>query len=84
MPRKSHRVGPAIVSDGTGTIAYRAVTDLVCVQCGRAINADELFSRRAQHAPTGAIGLKTAPICVACRPLHMEEIAAAPMEGVDG
>ncbi len=81
---KSSRVGPATDSDGVRTTAYRAVTPVVCVQCGGAILPDHLFSRRAQRGTRAAIGvLMTVPFCVTCRPLHVEGApdAPAPTEG---
>jgi len=71
---KSHRVGPATDSEGERTTAYRAVTDLVCVRCRGRIEPGALFSRRAQRVTGGAVGtLRTELICIACRPLRLDE-----------
>ena len=86
MPRhvKSHVVGPATDGQGARTTAYLAIVPCVCVQCRRAILADDVFSRRSQHVPVGTTGaVTTAPVCVACRPLRVEGTtdAPAPTEG---
>jgi hypothetical protein len=70
---KSHVVGRATDSGGVRTTAYRAVDPFVRAQCRDAISPDHVFSRRARRAPRGGIGLKTEPVCVACRPLRLEE-----------
>jgi uncharacterized RDD family membrane protein YckC len=74
MPRKSQRIGPATDGDGGRTMAYRACQPFVCAQCGSAILPDQMFSRRSTFVTWGAVGTgTTAPICVTCRPLHLEE-----------
>jgi len=70
---KSHVVGSATASDGVRTTAYRAVEPFMCAQCKRAIPPDHVFSRRARRAPSGGVGLKTEPVCAACRPLRMDQ-----------
>jgi len=86
MPRhvKSHVVGPATDGQGARTTAYLAIVPCICVQCRRAILADDVFSRRSQHVPVGSMrGVTAAPVCVACRPLRVEGAtdAPAPTEG---
>jgi len=73
---KSHMLGPATAGDGVRTTAYRAVEPFVCVECKRAIPPDHVFSRRARRTPFGGVGLKTEPVCAACRPLRLDETAA--------
>lgn len=76
---KSHRVGPAMDSEGARTMAYRASAPLVCARCKGRIEPDALFSRRSQRVTGGAVGtLMTEIICVACRPLRLEETADGP------
>jgi len=73
---KSHVVGSATDGNGARTTAYRAVVPCVCVQCRRAILADDVFSRRSQHVPVGSMrGVTAAPVCVACRPLRLDATA---------
>jgi len=81
MPYKSQRMGLATDSEGARTRAYRAVTDLVCSQCGRPIGPGQLFSRAVQQGQrTGnfGVGLAKVPLCVTCRPLCVEGDADAP------
>jgi len=79
MSYKSQRMGLATDSAGARTRAYRAVVALVCSQCGRAIDAGQLFSRRSQRVTWPALGTATTvPLCVACRPLRLEERGDAP------
>ncbi len=78
-PGKSRIVGPARQSDGTTTTAYQAVESLVCGQCGADIAPDALFSRHGRPrvgARGGGYyqsGLTQVPVCIACRPLRVEE-----------
>ncbi len=74
---RSNRVGRATLATGGVTTAYRAVVALECVGCARAIAPGALFSRQTRRTPlhasiqtTGA--MTTDPICVICRPLHLE------------
>ncbi len=74
MPRKSHVVGLATDSEGARTRAYRACESLVCAQCRGAILPESIFSRRSRHVTWAAVGaVTTAPVCVTCRPLRVEE-----------
>jgi len=75
---KSHRVGRARRNDGVVTTAYRAVAAFECAQCAGAIGPGAMFShqtRRAPvHVPLRTTGLLTIePICITCRPLHLED-----------
>jgi len=71
---KSHRVGRATLATGAFTTAYHAVVAFACIACGRTIAPGELFSRQTRHTPTGALGRPTTdPICVTCRPLHLQD-----------
>ncbi len=64
---------------GTRTTAYRACVPFVCAQCHGPILPDQLFSRRATFVAWAAVGTGTwVPMCVTCRPLRLEEAAAAP------
>ncbi len=79
MPRKSQRVGPTTDRDGAQTMAYRACQAFMCAQCGGAILPGTLFSRRSQRGAWATVGTgTTVPMCVTCRPLRLEEAAAAP------
>jgi len=71
---KSVLIGPAVRLDGTRTTAYRALTALVCAQCGGEIAVGHIFSRRSRHAPGGFMGggAVMEPVCVACRPVCAE------------
>jgi len=86
---KSHRVGPALLPDGTHTTAYRAVGDVRCGACARLIPPGHLFSRgvqQRQRRGTFGVGLAKVPLCVACRPVQVEEDtdAPAPTDGGQG
>ncbi len=75
---KSRRVGRATLDDGEVTTAYRAVVEITCNQCGRTIAQGALFSRQTRRTPPGAFGMTaTDPICVACRPLRLEDTGEA-------
>ena len=71
---KSLVIGPAVLLDGTRTTAYRALTALVCAQCGAEIVVGGVFSRRGRHAPGGFMGggAVMEPVCLACRPVRVE------------
>ncbi len=71
---KSLLIGPAVRPDGTRTTAYRALTALVCAQCGARIAVGGVFSRRGRHAPGGFMGGGAVMelVCLACRPVRAE------------
>ncbi len=71
---KSHRVGQAMLDDGLVTPAYRAVVAFECGQCAKVIAPGALFSRQTRPAPVSAmVAPTTVPICIACRPLGLED-----------
>jgi integral membrane sensor domain MASE1 len=71
---KSNYVGRAIDGTASVTTAYRAVIALECVECTGAIGPGHLFSRRSQPVARRMIGALTlAPVCLACRPLRMQD-----------
>ena len=71
---KSNCVGRALDAAAAPTTAYRAVASFVCVECKGAIGPGALFSRRSQPVSRYMIGALTmAPVCLACRPLRVED-----------
>ncbi len=76
--KKSHQVGRAVLDTGAVTMAYRAVVELACARCGRAIMPGDLFSRRTQRSPQRAFATMTMePMCMACRPLRLDDAGDA-------
>jgi len=73
---KSTCVGPAIDGAATLTTAYRAVVTVACVECKGAIPPSALLSRRAPRALLTATGASPVPICVTCRPLHLDSASS--------
>ncbi len=75
---KSLLIGPAVLPDGTRTTAYRALTALVCAQCGAEIAVGHVFSRHGRHAAGGSMGggAMMEPVCLACRPVRAEGAGA--------
>ncbi len=75
---KSLLIGPAVRPDGTRTTVYRALTALVCAQCGTEIAVGHVFSRRSRHAPGGFMGggAVMEAVCLACRPVGAEGAGA--------
>jgi hypothetical protein len=69
---KSKRVGRATLNNGVVTTAYRAVVQHECAQCAGTITPGALFSRRGPRALLTATGATPVPICVTCRPLHLD------------
>ncbi len=67
---KSKHVGPAMLSAGGRTTAYRAIVELTCGMCSQPIQPGALFSR---HAPYKGV-FQLAPTCIRCRPLRVEGI----------
>jgi len=76
---RSHRVGRATQPDGALTTAYRAAVALVCSACARPIAPGQLFSRRSRQVRGFGMGQLQVDVCTACRPLRLEETAAAPV-----
>jgi hypothetical protein len=60
----SERAGEALLATGERAALYRALRELSCSRCARAIREGELFTREVEHAS----GLPLVRLCHTCAP----------------